>query len=56
MKKKLREYIKRIFDLYDISDLEIGGHCGCCGNWIGDVIVSKDWVISICKKCIGDTK
>jgi hypothetical protein len=46
-----RKYIKRLFDLYDIEDLRIGGHCGCCGKWVKDCIVPEDWAITICKKC-----
>ena len=42
MKKKFRDWIKRIFDLYDIEDLSIGGNCGCCGAWISDEIFPKD--------------
>ena len=50
---KIRNYIKRKFGLYDIEDLRAGGHCGCCGNWIEDIIVPKNWAIGICKKCLG---
>jgi hypothetical protein len=47
----LRRKIKKHFDLYDIRDLAIGGHCGCCGEWVPDEIIDKDWRVSLCKKC-----
>jgi len=43
MKNWLRNFIKRKFNLYDIEDLTIGGHCGCCGKWIPDEIFGKSW-------------
>jgi hypothetical protein len=43
IKLKLREKIKKIFNLYDINDLVIGGHCGCCGNYIPDEIFEKNF-------------
>ena len=46
-----RNYIKKIFELYDIDDLTVGGHCGCCGKWVTYCIVPKDWAISICERC-----
>lgn len=57
MKKKIkksrsREWIKRHFGLYDIEDLQIGGHCGCCGKWIPDKILPKLWAVELCKKCL----
>jgi len=56
--KKIRDWIKEKFDLYDIKDLVIGGHCGCCGHWIPDIITPKDWAIGVCKNCLalGDKK
>ena len=52
MKKKIREWIKKVFWLYEIDDLRIGGHCGGCGKWIEDVIVPKDWPYSLCSECL----
>jgi len=52
MKRKLREWIKRHFGLYDISDLRVGGNCGCCGDWMPVAIVEKEWRWSLCEKCI----
>jgi len=46
-----RNWIKEIFNLYDYSDLQIGGHCGICGRWIKDVIVQKSWAVTICDNC-----
>jgi len=55
MRQWIRNLIKDRMNLYDISDLQIGGHCGCCGRWISDVIVSKEWSVSICDRCKGKT-
>ena len=53
-KDRIRNWIKRIFDLYDIEDLIIGGNCGCCGAWIPDKILPADWSWGICEKCLKD--
>jgi hypothetical protein len=37
---------------YKIKDLQIGGHCGCCGAWINDEIFPAYWAIGICKNCM----
>jgi hypothetical protein len=47
-----RKWIKKKFNLYDIDDLVIGGHCGLCGDWIPDKILVKVWTWDICKKCL----
>lgn len=47
----IRNWIKKFFDLYDYDDLRIGGHCGCCGKWVQNCIVPKDWAITICDEC-----
>jgi len=47
----LRNLIKRWFWLYDISDLVVGGHCGCCGAWVPLDIVEKGWAITVCEQC-----
>ena len=49
--KKLRNWIKYKFNLYDISDLQIGAHCGCCGKWIPNIIIEKDWSWDLCDNC-----
>jgi len=48
----MRDWIKKIFGLYDIDDLVIGGHCGCCGKWIPDQIFDKWWAWGLCQHCI----
>ena len=50
----MRKLIKRLFNLYDISDLVIGGHCGCCGKWIEDKIFFMDETWGLCEKCVYD--
>lgn len=52
MSKKLRNWIKRVFGLYDFNDLVVGGHCGCCGAWISDKIFEKNWRWGVCSDCI----
>ena len=48
---KLRKWIKRKWHLYDISDLQVGEHCGLCGKWIPDEISPKEWAVGICNNC-----
>ena len=50
---KIRNWLKRKLDLYDIEDLQTGAHCGCCGTWIENEIVPKNWPWNICPKCLG---
>ncbi len=50
----VRRWIKKIFSLYDVNDLVIGGHCGCCGARIPDQIFERWWRWGLCKKCIND--
>jgi hypothetical protein len=50
MKNWLKKLAKKYLGLYDISDLQIGGHCGCCGKWISDEIFEKIWAVGICKE------
>jgi len=49
--KKIKRWIKAIFCLYDIDDLQCGGHCGCCGKWIPNEILAKEWAWGICEEC-----
>ena len=49
--KVLRNWIKRVFELYDKEDLAIGGHCGLCGKWVDDEICEKDWRVVLCEEC-----
>jgi len=50
--KRIRDWIKNKFDVYDIEDLRIGGNCGCCGAWVENKIVTKDWPWTLCSKCL----
>jgi len=47
----LRSWLKSHFNLYDVTDLVVGGHCGLCGNWVEGVIVEKHWSWTMCEKC-----
>ena len=49
-----RSWIKSHFGLYDLEDLEVGGHCGCCGAWMPKEIVPKWWGWSLCDECINE--
>lgn len=51
-----RNWVKRTFWLYDVSDLTVGGHCGCCGKWTPNAIVALDWRITLCDVCEGTRK
>lgn len=55
IKKWLRDKIKSKLSLWDIEDLQIGGHCGLCGNWISNTIVDKLWAVDMCDNCAGFT-
>ena len=47
----IRKWIKYYFDLYDIEDLQAGGHCGCCGAPMPNIIFDKRWAWGLCDKC-----
>jgi len=48
----IRRNIKCYFGLYAISDLQIGGNCGCCGKWMPSIILPKIWSWGLCNDCI----
>lgn len=55
MKKRIKNWIVNKLEeygFYRITNLAIGGHCGCCGTWIPNIIVPEDWRIALCEKCI----
>ena len=51
IRKRIRSWIKRKFDLYDIEELQVGGNCGCCGKWVPDMIVPTYWTWCLCDSC-----
>ncbi len=53
MKLKIRNWIKKIFQLYDITDLTINTHCGICGKSMPNTISEKGIEWSICINCLG---
>ncbi len=53
MKRWLRNKIKQWFGLYDIKDLQVGGNCGICGEYMPDAILEKQWPWGLCRKCSG---
>lgn len=46
-----KRFVKKLFNLYEIKDLQIDGTCGLCGKYVKNYIVEKDWAIVICDKC-----
>ncbi len=48
----MRNIIKKLFNLYDINELQVGAHCGCCGNWMDKEIVPKENTWSVCDICL----
>ena len=44
----IRRWVKRLFNLYDIEELQAGGWCGCCGKWLKDEVVPKYWPYTVC--------
>ncbi len=51
IKIKIKHWIKRWLDVYDIEDLQTGANCGICGKWISDVIAPKLWTWCLCDSC-----
>ena len=51
IKKLFEKWLEKHY-CYQIKDLQIGGHCGCCGAWIPNEIFPSYWAIGVCKKCI----
>lgn len=49
--KSLRELVKNWLGVYDLTDLRVGAHCGCCGKWIPEVIVEKNYSWGLCNDC-----
>lgn len=47
----IRKLIKKWLGLYDLHDLRVGAHCGCCGHWISEAIVEKDYAWDLCRDC-----
>lgn len=45
------EKIKQRYSLHRIDELQIGERCGCCGEWIPNVISTKDWAVGLCDGC-----
>jgi hypothetical protein len=35
-----------------VGELQVGAHCGLCGEWISDELTYKAWPFSVCRKCI----
>lgn len=47
----VRNKVKILFGLYDIDDLQIGGHCGFCGKWMSEEIFPKKCSWGLCQNC-----
>ncbi len=48
----IRRWVKQHFGLYDLEDLVVGGHCGCCGTWMVGEILPRYWPWGLCRKCV----
>lgn len=52
MLNRLFEFLRHPERFYKIEELQIGGHCGCCGAWVANCIVEKVWAVTLCDNCI----
>ena len=34
-----------------LSDVQVGGHCGCCGRWVPDALTEAAWPWTLCPDC-----
>ena len=44
--------LRRLVVQVVLEELEVGGHCGCCGVWVEHCIVEAIWPYTVCEKCI----
>lgn len=51
MMKRLIDKIEYWIEGVVQKRIVIGGHCGLCGKWVDDCLVSSYWRVTICKKC-----
>ena len=54
MKKFIQQILNK-YGYYKISQLNVGGNCGCCGNQMPDYIYFNDYWTSkygVCNKCL----
>lgn len=51
MLERLYEKLAEKLAAYLILELQIGGHCGCCGKWVPDALVERRWSWTLCEKC-----
>jgi hypothetical protein len=63
IKEMIRKIIRRVvfhlikkynLEFYKIEELQPWSHCGCCGKYIKDDIVPREWPWGLCKECIED--
>ena len=51
--ERWHRFILSQFDKHHLYDeLQAGGHCGCCGAWVPDEILPKQWAITLCEECL----
>lgn len=53
MFNKLRQRVRNYIITWICCNVVIGGHCGLCGRWVPDCLVSYWWRVTICDRCIG---
>ena len=34
-----------------VAELQVGAHCGLCGDWMERELTYRDWPWSVCQKC-----
>lgn len=51
LKERFARWLYKLLEGQIIDNLQIGGHCGCCGKWVPDVILPKIWAITLCERC-----
>jgi hypothetical protein len=49
--KRLSELILREV----VSWLQVGAHCGLCGDWMEHELTYKQWPYSVCDTCKGNS-
>jgi len=56
MMRWIRRILREIVIDIVTSDIQIGGHCGCCGKWVPDILIDNSWPWTICDECINTSK
>lgn len=52
--KWIRSWFKELIENIVLQRIQIGGHCGLCGNWIPNELYPRYWAIGICGECLDE--